>query len=948
MSGRAARVDPCDLQRAQEADERGERQKNRLAAALVEAADAGEAALVLRFLRGVDRFALVRSDVGGLGGQGGAARGGDEASLRRTVVGFGRAERRPARDSAGARLDQYVVVGRRRCGARRPGFDAGLRHFALEPRESGGGADGRALHRRSRRRRLGDRRGGTDDRRRGRGRRMDDGRRAPGVADVAFERGEPIDDAFERGVHGLQGRMGALIGLVLHGAQIGDLAADFAMADRTDVRERLTDRVARGGASGFLGGFERGGPRLVQLREQVRDHALERGDGFVAAAGAFDLAGEKFDLRLQRGEIFAAGAGGGGAVDLVGEFAHQVFEMLRLGHRRVARRSQALRDGAVQLVEPIAEIRHLLRRGRSGERGVDALREAFDAALQSDQAFAAHAFGDDFANVGDDASNFRRRDAAAGRSLEPDREFVELALRAFAAVGCYGGAREEIAHFARLVENRADGLRVDAAARLEILDLAGDGAHVALERADRFARVEFAQACAQFARQLFDRRRDRIAHALDASDVKAVGDVVDGRFERGDGSARGEFTQAPRDGGDLTAQFGDCIVALLARSESIDALRHRRDLAAQLLDRMFGAVARRKRADPVGHGGDLTAQVLDRLLRAVARRALARKFRAHLFDAFGHAVDVALQARKSLRLRCCRGLGGCAALETLDNGSQARFEFARRAALVEGRARFGAARSEGKRRIAIEFALAAHDLRHGVHRLRSDGRRRLRCDGANGLALGALRHVGGELAELRLDARETIGVGAVAAAAFEMNGDFRQFGFDFAQTLVAAPAVAVVGEIVDAAFEPRERAADRLESGLVAALRHLLLDFREPARDRLQRFSLARAIGLRGFDDVGHFGERARRLVLAARIAPLVGFERVLDQAFGVFVLTPGDFAGTGATRQIAARAAAAVGSEILDAIVLDVAAAFLAAPAGRASAFAQPRQTRRHGVDIF
>ncbi|MEI2733401.1 MAG: hypothetical protein V9G24_00395 [Rhodoblastus sp.] len=541
----------------------------------------------------------------------------------------------------------------------------------------------------------------------------------------------------------------------------------------------------------------------------------------------------------------------------------------------------------MQLVETVAEDLHLFLRGAGGERRVDTFGQALDASFQSAHPFRAHAFGDDRANIGNDARDIVRRDAGAAGALELRGEVVEFALRALAAVRGDCGARQEIAHFARLVEYGADRLRIGAAAHLEVFDLGGDGAHVLLEAADRFARIHVAQSRAQFARQLLDRRGDGVAHAFDARHMQAVRDIAHRGFERRHRGARGEFAEAARDGGDF---------------------------APQMIDRLVGAA-----------------------------RAPGCEFLAHLLDALGHAVDVALKTDEGLRLR--RAFGGNGAFEPLHDGSEPGLEFTRRAALVEGRTRLGAARGEGQRRLAIEFALAAHDLGDGVGGLRSRGRC-LGGDGADGLARGALRHLGRELAQLRLDAREPIGVGASTLAAFEIGRDLGQFGIDFAQAVVATARVLVLREIVDAAFQPRQRAANWFGAGFVAVARHLLLDLGEPARDRLQRAAFAAAVDLRGFDHVDHFGKRARRLVLAARGATLVGFERALDQVLGFLGIAPRNFARAGVARQVAACAATTMGREILDAVVVMAAAVFLATPP-RPPVVAHPRKTRGYRAHL-
>ena len=685
-------------------------------------------------------------------------------------------------------------------------------------------------------------------------------------------------DRLQRGVR-------TLVGCILRGAQVGEFASDLGLARAGGACKGLTHGFARRGARGFLGGLEGGRPRLVQLPEEVGNHALERGDGFVAAARAFDLAGKKLDLRLQRGQLIAPGAGGRGAIDLFGEVAHELFEVLCFSGRRVTRRGEALGNGAMQLVEPIAKNGHLLLRGAGRQRGVDTLGQAFDAAFEGAQTFRAHAFGHDRANVGDDARDIRRRYAGGSRALELRGEFTEFALRAFAAVRSDGGARKQVADFAGLLEDGVERLRIRAAARLQILDLGGDGAHVLLERADGGARVELAHGRAQLARKLIDRRGDGVAHALDARDVQPVGYVAHRVFERGDGGAGREFAQAARD---------------------------RRDFATQLVD---GFVVAR------------------------ARGASRGEILAHLLDAVGHADEVALKARE--RLGGAFGRDG--PLETLDDGGEARLQFAGRATLIEGWTRLGAARGEGQRRVAIELALPAHDLRHRIDGLgpRAAGFGRER---TNGRALRALRHLRGQLSELGLDSGEPVAV-AVATAAFEMGGDLRQLGIDFAQALVAATCIVVMREIVDAALETRQRPTDRLQSRLVMVARDLVLDIGEATRDRLQRAAFAIAIDLRGFDDVDHFGKRAGGLVLAARIAPLVGFQRVLDQALGVLALAPGNLARACVARQATA-AAPPVRGEILDAVVVVIAAALLATTA-RASIVAHAGEARRHGVDI-
>lgn len=62
------------------------------------------------------------------------------------------------------------------------------------------------------------------------------------------------------------------------------------------------------------------------------------------------------------------------------------------------------------------------------------MRQAFDAAFQSAHALAACAISHDFSDVRGDARDFRRRDAAAARALEPRGKLVEIALRALADI----------------------------------------------------------------------------------------------------------------------------------------------------------------------------------------------------------------------------------------------------------------------------------------------------------------------------------------------------------------------------------------------------------------------------------------------------------------------------------------------------------------------------------
>ena len=648
--------------------------------------------------------------------------------------------------------------------------------------------------------------------------------------------------------------------------ELGDLAGGRRVR-RGSVGQRGAHRVPRG-ASGR--GFD-AGTRLFEVGEKLVHRAFDGGQRGEFGVGAFEPARQTQDLLLQRFDGVAAGVGGANRLDPGRQVAHELLERLHIGRGLRDFLFEAGGELRLDVVEAtLREFRDLARTAGLVDRLIDLAGQRFEAALDLVEQRRARRVGEQRADIV--CGGVKGHVVARRRSRLPVHLFGkrrDLPFDSLDRQRTRGGGGQQITDLLGLVLDMAERRDVDA---VEVVELAADGAHVALQSADRVARVDIGERMLEVAHDVFERPHRHVAGGRLARRFDARRQQADRRVQRGGGAPRRELAESLRNAADLGLeaveigprrdfrQLGAVPVGDVA-AYRIERRRHRGDLSLHRIAR--GLVADRRRGDA---RGDLLPHVLHRRrqrgdlgLQATDRQRRGRRHGHVRLPASSGAVFERPLVIGDIGNRLAQASAG-------EGGGRGRFDGALR---LRGRERRGLHR--------VETQLRRHRLEDGVQ-FGLEPLDRLVAAMLRGLAHGACVWRG--------DARRRI-QGATAHR-------------------------------VEPRFQPRQGALDRIV--LDAAILQPRFHVGERARQGREHLALVVALVLGGFDDLGKRGERFVGLALGPLRSTIRRVIGVFQQSFGVGGACAGRSALAAKTlgRPFALRAAKPRGSRVAVAIVLE------------------------------